>query len=471
MKIIFLILFLCFGQISPSEASGTGIVIKKKTANVTIKRHPKNPPQKSVLPEITPMPFHIPEIQRIVTDNGVEAWLIQEPSTPVIAVSILFNGGAASDPERLTGLSSLAVSLLDEGAGRLNAEKFQEILAEKAINMSFNNGPDNISVDMTTLADNKEKAFELLNTVLTKPRFDRRAVRRVKEQMYAAIESRKGQPTSLVYERWLKQVYKNHPYSRLLPTKSGIRGITRANLKGLVRNRFTKDNMYIGVVGNISAEELKPLLETAFANMPDISHVREVPPYTPELSPRIDVLSMDVPQSAVRFGHRGIARNDPDFYTALLVNYTFGSGGFASRLFKEVREKNGLAYSVGANLSTIKASPMIIGTAGSDNAKMAAAIDIIKAEWKKMEEYGPTEKELKDAKTYLTGSFPLTFSESSGLASFLAGMQYNDLGIDYLNRRNDIMNSVTLEQAQAVARRLFLPDNLFFVVVGKPANL
>lgn len=466
----FISLFLCTLLICPpafasAKPKTTGIIVKKSEAKQEKK------PETAALPEITPMPFNIPQVQRIVTKSGIEAWLIEEKSAPSIAVSVIFKGGRASDPKRLTGISSLATDLMTEGAGRLKSEQFQEILAEKAIGISFGASTDTLSAGLETLRDNKDEAFALFRLALTEPRFDRKDIRRLKNRMYTSIEARKGSPNALAGERWAKLVYKNHPYAGLLPTQKTVRAITRANLRSFVKNRFARDNMVIGVAGNISAEELEPLLEKTFAGLPEKAVYREIPPYTPELSAGIDILTMDIPQSAVLFGHQGFARNDPDFYAAMLVNYSFGGGSFAARLFKEVREKNGLAYSVGTGLAPSQASPMFIGSVGSDNAKLAGAIDIIRREWQKMAESGPTAEELKDAKTYLTGSFPLSFTSSGGLASFLASMQYNELGIDYLKKRNDILNGVTPEQAQAAAARLLQPDSLFFVVVGKPANL
>ena len=467
MKKLIMLLLCCF--ILPFESlsastSPSGIVVRKKGVQ-------KKTKTAIALPTVTPMPFHIPEVQRVITNSGIEAWLIEEKSTPVIAMSVIFKGGKASDPKRLTGLSSLAMDLMDEGAGRYNAEAFSEILSEKAINFSFNARADTLSAGLETLREHKKEAFDLFRLALTTPRFDRKNVQRIKEQMYAGIDARKGNPNAVAAERWAKLVYKDHAYGYMLPTKKSVRAITRANLRSLVRNRLAKDNMIVGVAGNISAEELKPLLEKTFAGLPEKSRVKEVLPFSPNLSDRVDVLSMDVPQSAVLFGHQGIARNDPDFYAAILVNYSFGGGSFASRLFNEVREKKGFAYSIATGLNASRISPMITGSVGSDNAKLADAIKIIQQQWRLMAEEGPTEQELNDAKTFITGSFPLAFSSSSGLAATLASMQYNDLGIDYLQRYNDLINSVTLEQVKKTAARLLLPDSLFFVVVGKPANL
>lgn len=423
------------------------------------------------LPAVKEMPFRIPQVREVSAANGVKAWLIEEKSTPLIAVSLLFNGGAASDPKRLQGLTPIAAALLSDGAGRYKAEELNQILAEKAIELNFSSGADYISAELTTLREHKETAFDFLRLALTKPRFDKRALKRVKEQTLAAVKARKGNPNAAAYERFLKLAFKNHPYSRIMPAADGVKAVTRAALKRLVRRRITRDNMVIGVAGNISESELKDLLETTFSDLPEKAVLPDIPDVTPELSAHTDVLTMDAPQSAAVFGHSGIARGDPDYYAALLVDYSFGGGGFASRLFDKVREKNGLAYSVSTFMLPLKHSPMYIGTLASDNAKIAGAIDIVKAEWAKMAQTGQTAKELKDAKTYLTGSFPLSFTSSSELASFLAALQYNGEGIDCLQNRNALMNAVTLSEARRVAARLLAPESLFFVVVGKPANL
>ncbi|HBO60028.1 MAG TPA: peptidase M16 [Alphaproteobacteria bacterium] len=423
------------------------------------------------LPAVKEMPFRIPQVREVTASNGVKAWLIEEKSTPLIAVSVLFNGGAASDPKRLQGLTPMAAALLGEGAGRYKSEQLNQILAEKAIELDFSSGADYISADLTTLRQNRGEAFDFLRLALTKPRFDKRALKQARERLLAAVKARKGNPNNAAYERFLKLVFKNHPYSRIMPSADGVKAVTRSSLKRLVRRRFSRDNMVVGVAGNISESELKTLLEKTFSDLPEKAVLPDIPDFTPDLTARTDVLTMDAPQSAAVFGHAGIPRSDPDYYAALLVDYSFGGGGFASRLFDKVREKNGLAYNVSTFMLPLKHSPMYIGTLASDNAKIAGAIDIVKAEWAKMAQSGQTVKELKDAKTYLTGSFPLSFTSSAGLASFLAALQYNGEGIDCLQNRNALMNAVSLSDARRVAARLLAPESLFFVVVGKPANL
>lgn len=448
-----------------AQATQTNPVIRKPSK---IRVLPKS---QAELPKIKPVEFHTPDIKEITTPKGIKAWLVEEKDAPLFSVSVIFRGGQASDPERLTGLTELAVSLLDEGAGSLNAKEFQERLAQNGITVSFDATADTVTASLTALPEHKKEAFDLFRLALTKPRFDRKAVKRVKEQMYAVIKARKGRPEDMAQKRWNELVFKGHPYSRVLPTKEGVEAVGRSNLKRFVKTRFAKDNLIISVAGNISEQDLIPLLDDTFGELPEKSDVLPVLPFSPQRKKGIDVLTMDIPQSATVFGHKGIARNDPDFYSALVLMHIFGSGGMSSRLFNAVREEKGLAYSVGAGLSVRPNAPMVIGEAASENSKLSQAIEIIKNEWKKMAEDGPTPQELKDAKTYLTGSFPLTFSSTPSMAAFLSGMQYHGLSPDYLKRRNSLIEAVTIDDARKTAKRIMDPESLFFVVVGKPANL
>jgi len=180
---------------------------------------------------------------------------------------------------------------------------------------------------------------------------------------------------------------------------------------------------------------------------------------------------MPIPQSVVVFGQPGVKRNDPDWYAALLDMNILSSGGLASRVTLEVRQKRGLAYSVSASLDPLQHAGVILGQVGSQNANVAKAIDVIRATWQRMHDDGPTAKELADAKTYITGSFPLGLDSTSRIASILVSVQFDHLGLDYLAKRDEIINSVTLADAKRVAKRLLSSDNLLFAVVGQPENL
>lgn len=456
-------LILALSLIAAPAAAQTKPVIRKSAAA------PKK--AASVLPETPRVPFSAPAVQKIVTKSGITAWLIEEKNTPVIAVSVIFKGGSSADPARLQGLSDLVAATLNDGAGRYNAREFGDLLEENGIKMAFGASADCFSASMQTLRGTKEQAFALFKSALTNPRFERKDVRRAKDAFYARIDAQKGSPSAQAKERFFKLSFKNHPYGALEPSKKGLKEISHANMTRYVRERFARDNMHIGVSGNINANELSGLLEKTFADLPARAVLKPVPPTQPAITGYTDVLSRPAAQSAVVFGHKGIPRDDPDFYAAYLVMHVLGDGGFQSRLFSEAREKQGLTYGVSASMAMLKASPMIIGGAQADNAKMAQLVQTIRDVWRKTAKNGITAQELDDAKMYLTGAFPLLFSSSGALASFLASMQYQNLGADYLNERNALFESVTLEQANAAAAKVLTPDNLFFVIIGKPANL
>jgi len=185
----------------------------------------------------------------------------------------------------------------------------------------------------------------------------------------------------------------------------------------------------------------------------------------------MEVIDMPVPQSAARFGLAAMPRKDPDFMAATVVNQILGGGGFASRLMEEVREKRGLAYGVYSFLSPMQRSAAFSGGVATKNSEMAQSLDVIKSEIKRMAAEGPTQKELDNAKSYLTGSYPLRFDTNSKIANELLGLMVENLGIDYINKRNPEIDAVTMADAKRVAARLLKVDDLLVTVVGRPEGL
>ncbi len=178
-----------------------------------------------------------------------------------------------------------------------------------------------------------------------------------------------------------------------------------------------------------------------------------------------------MPQSQVLFGEPGLPRDDPDFYAAYVANHILGGGGFTSRLTEEVREKRGLAYSVYSYLYPLDAAPLWLGGLGTANAAVGQAIAVVREEIAGMAAGEIEQATLDDAKTYLTGSFPLRLTSNDGIAAQLVAMQVDDLGIDYLERRNEYIEATTLADVRRAAARLYDPDRLLVVVVGEPEGL
>jgi zinc protease len=411
-------------------------------------------------------------IQEVKSPGGIVAWLVEDHSLPVVTIDVAFRGGAALDPADKLGLASLTTDLLDEGAGELDSTAFHGRLEDLATRLSFDAGEDATSVSMRTVTANLAPSFDLLRLSLTAPRFEPAAVARVKSQVLASLAHDEHQPRLIADRYWRTAEFGRHPYARRVRgTAETLGHIGADDLHGFVRDRFAKDVMIVAVVGDIAPDALKALLDRTLGGLAAAAAPAAVPPLDMRAKGELLLARLEIPQSVVAFGQPGVKRDDPDWYAAYLVNQILGGGGFSARLTEEVREKRGLAYSVYSGLMPMQAGGAIIGSVATENARVAQSIDIIRAEWKRMREDGPTAKELADAKTYMTGSFPLSLDSTGRIAATLVQMQRDRLGIDYLDRRDGLINGVSLDDAKRVAHRLLDPDALTFVVVGAPADL
>ena len=197
----------------------------------------------------------------------------------------------------------------------------------------------------------------------------------------------------------------------------------------------------------------------------------ESAPVAPRETGGVTIIREEIPQSTVAFGHAGILREDPDYTAAYVLMHILGSGGFTGRLMKEVREKNGLAYGVSASLAPQDRGGLITGYVASGNDRVAQAVALIREEWRKMAEEGPSDEEIAAAKKYLTGAFALRFDSNAKIARFLVGAQRSKLGLDYIDRRNGEVEAITADDLRRVAKRILKPDALYFAIVGDPSGL
>ena len=411
-------------------------------------------------------------IERVNSPAGIEAWLVEDHTLPVVTIRFALPGGAALDPAGKSGLASVVASSLDEGAGPYDTAAFQTRLEDLVTELRFQAGRDQFSGSLRTLKRYLGEVEELMRLALTAPRFDPNAIERVRSQVVASLAQQAKSPRALASRLWMHDAFEDHPYGQNVDgTIDSVGAITREDLRHFVADRLHRTGLVIGAVGDLSRDELAALVDRVFGGLPIGGDDAEVPEATPTADGALLITRLPVPQSAVTFGQFGPKRDDPDWYAARLVNDILGGGGFRGRLMKEIREKRGLAYGVSTGLVSLRHAGLILGNVATENARVAQSISLIREEWRRMRDEGPTETELDEAKSYLIGSFPLGLDSSERIAALLVEMQMEGLGIDFLNRRAALFGAVTLDEARRVARHLLNPDGLSFVVVGDPANL
>ena len=411
------------------------------------------------------------QVQAVKSPAGIEAWLVEDHSNPIISLDLAFRGGSTADPAGKPGVAYMVSALLDEGAGPLESLAFQKTLEDQSIGLGFEATRDHFRVRLRTLSQHRDAAFDLLRLALTEPRFDDEPVSRIRAQILGAMARELQQPDVVAVRQWFATAFPDHPYGRPVKgTPDSVKAIAADDLRAFVHGRFARHNMVLAVVGDITPAELGPLLDSTLGALPEQPGPLEVAAAQPTTG-RTVVIERPIPQTVVLFGGPGIMRKDPDWYAGYVVNYVLGGGGFASRLMEEVRVKRGLAYSVTDYLMPMDHGGVVLGTVASENSRVAQALDLIRAELRRMAASGPTAQELANAKTYLTGAFPLQLDSTNAIAGVLVAVQLDDLGIDFLDKRNSHILAVTLDQARLVAKRLYDADRLTVVAVGAPQGL
>ena len=398
--------------------------------------------------------------------KGEEVWLSEDHTLPMIAFVASFPAGSAYDPKGKWGLAAFAAALMDEGAGRLNGRQFHDALADKAIQLEVEPDRDWTVVSVVTLSANAKEAFKLLALALARPRFDGDAIARVRAQMLQSIDREDEDPAEVAAREFHRLFFGWHPYAHPVSgDRAGLNAVQRGDLRAFAATHWVRGGVKIAVAGDVNAAQLTSYVKTTFGPLnanapPPLVHVGRLG------APGVHRYAMDVPQPNAVFGMPGVMRDDPDFIPAYVANYILGGGGFASRLTGEVREKQGLTYDIDTELDDMRRAATVEGLVATRADAMSDTLDAVRDTFAHFAADGPTPQELTDAKTYLTGSYPLAFASDAGTAAQLATFQRAGLDVGYVARRNALINAVTLDDVRRVAKRVFDPKRLTIVVAG-----
>jgi zinc protease len=412
------------------------------------------------------------KIQEVTSPGGIHAWLVEEHGVPLIAMRFGFDGGSAQDPKGKEGVANFLGGMMDEGAGDLTSRQFQERMQELAMHMGFEDTRDAFYGSFETLTENRDQSAALLALALSKPRFDADAVERVRGQLLAILANGARDPNRVAAEQWAAVAFPDHVYGRPANgTAQSVQGITGADLAAYKSNIFARETLRVVVVGDIEPRALGAMLDTVFGALPAKARLLPVADTQPRAAAVQKIIDMAVPQSVAQFGLGAMPRKDKDFVPAFVLANIVGGGSMSSRLWEEVREKRGLAYSIHAGLQPYKHAAIFAGGVATKNEEIGQSLDVIRAELKRIAKDGPMQQELDNAKSYLTGSFALRFDSNAKIANQLLWFWMEGLGIDYVDRRNGEIEAVTLADLKRVAKRLFEKGDLIVTIAGRPKNL
>jgi len=421
---------------------------------------------------LTLRPAQAMDIQKVKSPGGIEAWLVEEKTVPLIALRFAFLGGSAQDPDDKSGVANFLSSMLDEGAGDLTSSAFQERMEDLAMRLSFDDSRDAFYGTLETLSENRDEAMKMLKLALTKPRFDADAVERIRKQILANLAYSARDPSRVASKTWFAKAFPDHPYGR---SSSGsvetVNSIAGEDLEAYRSRTFARENLRVVAVGDITAEDFGVLLDKVFGDLREKPELKTISDTMPVDEGKRTVVEMDVPQSVAIFGMRGLKRKDPDFMAAFVLNHIIGGGGFSARLMEEVREKRGLAYSVYSYLNPLDHSAIYLGSVATKNESIAESLQVIQSVLSDIATNGVSEEDLNDAKQYLKGSYALRFDTNAKIASQLLGILVEDMGIDYVDKRNGMIDDVSQDDIKRAADRFLKPEDLLVTIVGKPKGL
>ncbi len=411
------------------------------------------------------------KIQSVTSPGGITAWLVQEPSIPMVAIRLSFSGGASQDAPEKLGATNLMMALLEEGAGDMTATDFAQRSDVLGARFGFSAGRDSVSVSASMLTSNLKESVALLRLALVEPTFGTAAFERVRGQVTSGLRSDATDPQAIGSKAFNAMAFPDHAYGRPTDgTLATMAALTPDDMRAAHRNALGRNNVKIGVVGDITPEALGVLLDTLLGELPD-DIADTVADVQPMLTAGTTVIKFDTPQSVVLFSQPGLKRDDPDFLAAYVLNHIVGGRSSTARLTVQVRQKRGLTYGISSFLLPYQHAALYMGQFNSGNDKVAEAVGLVQDEWANVAVNGVTAKELDVAKRYLTGAYPLRFDGNAKIAGILAGMQVVGLPISYISERNGLVNALTLDEINRVAARLFQPENLRFVVVGLPEGM
>lgn len=420
--------------------------------------------------EFEPVEFNPPQPERVTLANGMIVYLLPDHELPLISIGAMVKTGDIYEPADQVGLAGMTGSVMRTGgAGHRTGDEIDEALEFIAASIGVHIGSNAGSASLDVLKKDFDFALGIFVDVLRTPRFAQDKLDLAKKRTLEGIRRRNDRPSGIASREFYKILYgENHPYGRI-STAKGISSITREDLQAFHKKYFHPNSMMLGVTGDFERDEMLTALRNAFGTWPKSDvEFPAVPPVDATIKGSVNHVEKDVTQTHLRIGHLSIRQNHPDFFALSLLDDILGAGGFSSRLFQDVRTRQGIAYSVG---SSLRAGKLDLGSillyAQTKSETTHQAITSIIDHLKRMREAPVTPEELKRAKDAFLNSFVFSFSSSGAIVSRLMSLEYYGLPSDFLERYRANVVKLTADDLLKAAQTHYHPDNLTIMAVGQ----
>jgi zinc protease len=425
-----------------------------------------------ILVAIAPSRSFAIEIKRMKLKDGATLLVSEQHQLPMITLAIAFDAGSRRDPKGKEGLAALTAASMMQGTKELTTDQFNEKVDFMGSSVSVAAGSDYADASLTSLKSYEDQTLELLAGILQHPGLRDADIERKRDEQVAAIKSAEEQPGYVAGVTFQKLLFGDTPYGH--PSEGSVdsvKKLTPKDVRDFYREYYKLGSAVIAVVGDVKADEIKAKLEHELSGLEGYVPAQPEPP-APKVAPGLHVTKIDrnVAQANLVMGFGGIARSNPDFYRLRVMNYVFGGGGFASRLVKVVRSKAGLAYSVGSSFSAGLFPGSFQVSLQTKNKSTNEAIKLVLQQMREIQESPVSGAELESAKKFLVGSFPLKIDRQSAIASYMLQIELFHLGLDYIDRYPKLINAVTKEDVQRMAREYLHPDALLLVAVANQSE-
>lgn len=419
---------------------------------------------------------HAIEIKKKTLPDGLTVLHAERHNLPIVMLTLLIKASPLNEPADKAGIAYLTVKMLTEGTRKRKASEISEEIEFIGASIDSSTGSDYTIVSLSVLKKDVEKGFDIFSDVLLNPSFSEEDINRKKEIIKGSLRQSEEDPSFVASKAFIKEVFDDHPYGRLVNgSAESIDNIKRDDIVKFYHDHYSPDNAILAVVGDLTADELNLLIERYLGQWKARHRTQNTENITQigknHKGKKVVIIDKDITQANIIFGHLGIERNNPDYYAVSVMNYILGGGGFASRLMKVVRDERGLTYSIYSSFSGNKDPGQFEVEVQTKNESAGIVIKEILRQINKIRTDFVTEQELKDAKAYLTGSFPRRLETSRRVADFLAAAQFYNLGDDYIEKYPDYINGVTKEDVWRVAKRYLDPENYVLVVVGNQKKI